>query len=116
MALLFWLASVALGGIAVIQMYEATRVVAALAIPIDPLQVVVSKKQVLLISRLALVALVFVWIIVVIWLLVRALKLLDAPRRLVRIFVPAVCVELVAIGLSSAVIAYLPGWILPGGA
>jgi len=96
-------------------MYEATRVVAALAIPVDPLQIVVSRKQVLLVSRLTLIVLAFVWVIAVIWLLVRAIKLLDTPRRLGRTFVITILVELILIGLSIATIVYLPGLALPGG-
>jgi hypothetical protein len=115
MAMLLWLVSAVLGGMAVIQAYEATRVVAALAIPVDPLQVVVSRKQVLLVSRLALVTLAFVWVILVIWLLVRAVKLLDTPRRLGRTFVPTLLITVIVIGLSTAIVLYLPALALPGG-
>jgi hypothetical protein len=113
--LALWLVCCVLGGIAVIQMYEATRVVAALAIPVDPLQAVMSRKQVLLVSRLALITLAFVWVIAVIWLLVRSLKLLNVSRRLVRTFATTILVELIAIGISTAIVDYLPGLVLPGG-
>jgi hypothetical protein len=114
MAGFLWLVSCALGGIAVIQMYEAARVVAALAVPIDPLQEVVSRKQVLLVSRLSLLTLAFVWTMAVIWLLLRAIKLVDEPRRLLRTFVVTILVALAAMGLSTAIVAYLPGLALPG--
>jgi hypothetical protein len=115
MAALLWFVFAALGAIAVVQAYEATRVIAALVIPVDPLQVVVSRKQVLLVSRLALIALVFAWLILVIWLLVRAFKLLDRPRQLGRVFLPAILFALLLMGLATAIVVYLPGLTLPGG-
>jgi hypothetical protein len=104
-----------LGGIGVIQIYEATRVVAALAIPVDPLQEVVSRKQVLLVSRLALILLTITWVIVIILLLVRYLRMDSAVRRTWRTFLLTTVIELIVIGLSTAIIYYLPGLALPGG-
>ena len=114
-ALLLWLVSSILGGVGVIQIYEATRVVAALAIPVDPLQEVMSRKQVLLISRLALILLTITWVVVIILLLVRYLRMDSAVRHTWRTFAVTTVVELIVIGLSTATIHYLPSLVLPGG-
>ena len=115
MMCVLWVVSCVLGGVAVVQVYEATRVVAALTIPIDPLQEVMSRKQVLLVSRVALVLLTFVWIVAVILLLVRYLNALSAGQRLWRIFAAATAVELAVLGLAAAIVYFLPSLALGGG-
>jgi hypothetical protein len=96
-------------------MYEATRVVAALTIPVDPLQEVVSRKQVLLVSRMALIMLTILWVVAIILLLVRYLRVDSALRRMWRTFAIITVVELIVIGLSTATIYYLPDLVIPGG-
>jgi hypothetical protein len=114
-AFVMWVISSVLGAVAMVQLYEATRVVAALAIPIDPMQEVMSRKQVLLVSRVALVLLAFVWIAAVIWLLVRYLRALEGSRRLWRVFAGTTVVELILLGVAVAVLYLLPGLALGGG-
>jgi hypothetical protein len=112
---LLWSVSSVLGGIGVIQVYEATRVVTAFAVPVDPLQEVMSRKQVLLVSRVALVLLTIGWIVAIILLLVRYLRVYSAIRRVWRVFLITTVVELIVIGLSTAIVYYLPGLALSGG-
>lgn len=110
-----WLVSCVLGGVAVVEAYEATRVLAALTIPIDPLQEVMSRKQVLLVSRVSLVLLTFVWITAVILLLVRYLRALSAGQRLWRIFAVTTAVELAVLGGAAAIVYFVPSLALGGG-
>ena len=110
-----WLVSCVLGGMAVVQVYEATRVVAALTIPINHMQEVMSRKQVLLVSRVALILLTFVWIAAVILLLVRYLRLLSAGRGLWRTFGVTTAVELAVLGVAAAIVYFLPGLALGSG-
>jgi hypothetical protein len=115
MMCVLWVVSCVLGGVAVVQAYEATRVVAALTIPINHMQEVMSRKQVLLVSRMALVLLTCVWIVVVILLLVRYLRLLSAGRELWRTFGITTAVELAVLGIAAAIVHFLPSLALGGG-
>jgi hypothetical protein len=115
-ALLLWLVSSTLGGVVVVQLYEATRVVAALAIPVDPLQEVMSRKQVLLVSRLALIFLIVAWVTAIVLMLVYYLRTLDAGRRMWRTFLIVVVVQAMILGLATAIVYVLPGLALSGGA
>ena len=56
-ATLLWLVSAVLGMIAMLQVYEATRVVAPFVIPIDPLQTVAHGPQVVFVARVVLIIL-----------------------------------------------------------
>ena len=111
-ATLMGLVSAALGMVAMLQVYEATRVVAAFVIPVDPLQTVASGMQVVCVARVALIVLAIGWLSAVIVLLDRYHDAAGDRRRLARKFLIVTTIELAVIGLASATIYALPGLAL----
>jgi hypothetical protein len=111
-ATLLWLVSAALGMIGLLQVYEATRVVAAFVIPIDPLQTTAHGPQVMLVARGALIILAIGWLVGVILLLEKHYDAAGERRSLARMFLITTVVELAVIGLATAIIYVLPGLAL----
>jgi hypothetical protein len=111
-ATLLWLVSTVLGTIAMLQVYEATRVVAAFVIPIDPLQTVAHGPQVMFVARVVLIILAIGLLSVSILLLEQYHDAAAEPRRLARRFSITTTIELAIIGLATAIIYVLPGLAL----
>lgn len=112
MATLLWLVSAALGMIALLQVYEASRVVAAFVIPIDPLQTTAHGPQVMFVARGALIILAIGLLSVAILLLEKYYDAAGERRSLARMFLITTAVELAVIGLASGTIYVLPGLAL----
>jgi hypothetical protein len=106
------LVSAALGMVAMLQVYEATRVVAAFVIPVDPLQTVASGMQVVFVARVALIILAIGWLAGVILSLEKYYDDAGERRRLARMFLITTAIELAVIGLATAIIHVLPGLAL----
>ncbi len=111
-ATLLWLVSTVLGGIAMLQAYEATRIIATFVIPIDPEWTVAHGPQVTVVTRLVLLILAITLLAVAILLLEKYFKAVAEPRRLVRMFSVTAAIELAIIGLANAIIYLLPGLAL----
>lgn len=111
-ATLMGLVSAALGMVAMLQVYEATRVVAAFVIPVDPLQTVASGMQVVFVARVALIILAIGWLAGVILSLEKYHDAAGERHRLARMFLITTAIELAAIGLATAIIYVLPGLAL----
>jgi hypothetical protein len=111
-ATLLWLVSAVLGMIAMLQVYEATRVVAAFVIPVDPLQTTAHGPQVVFVARVALIILAIGWLSGAILLFEQYHDAAGERRRLARMFLITTIVELVVIGLATAIIYVLPGLTL----
>ena len=111
-ATLLWLVSAVLGTIALVQAYEAIRVVAAFVIPIDPMQTVASGYQVVFVARAALIILAMGWIAGAVLLFEQYHDAAAEPRRLARRFLITTTIELAVIGLATAIIYVLPGLAL----
>jgi len=111
-ATLMGLVSAALGMVAMLQVYEATRVVAAFVIPVDPLQTVASGMQVVFVARVALIILAIGWLAGVILSLEKYYDDAGERRRLARMFLITTAIELAVIGLATAIIHVLPGLAL----
>jgi hypothetical protein len=111
-ATLLWLVSAVLGMIAMLQVYEATRVVAAFVIPIDPLQTVAHGMQVVFVARVALIILAIGWLSGVILLFDQYHDAAAERRRLARRFLITTTIELAVLGLATAIIYVLPGLAL----
>jgi hypothetical protein len=111
-ATLLWLVSAALGMIGLLQVYEATRVVAAFVIPIDPLQTTAHGPQVMFVARVVLVILAIGWLAGAILLLEKYYDAAGERGRLAEMFLITTAVELAVIGLASAIIYVLPGLTL----
>ncbi len=115
-ATILWLLSADLGLIAVLQLYEATRVISALIMPIDPMQTVVSQGKVNLVSRVMLIVLAVTWLIGVIILPNFYLKIArKSVRHLLTRFLMITVIELATVGLATLVIHRLPGLVLEVG-
>jgi hypothetical protein len=112
MATLLWLVSAALGMIGLLQVYEATRVVAIFVIPVDPLQTTAHGPQVVFVARVALIILAIGWLAGAILLFEQYHDAAAERRRLPRMFLITTVVELAVIGLASAIIYVLPGLTL----
>ena len=111
-ATLLWLVSAVLGMIAMLQVYEATRVVAAFVIPIDPLQTVAHGPRVLFVARVVLIILAIGWLAGAILLFEQYHDVAAERRRLARMFIITTTIELAVIGLATAIIHVLPGLAL----
>jgi hypothetical protein len=111
-ATLLWLVSTVLGGIAMLQVYEATRVVAAFVIPVDPEWTVAHGPQVTFVARVVLFILAITLLAVAILLLEKYHGAAAEPRRFARMFCMTTAVELAIIGLATAIIYVLPGLAL----
>jgi hypothetical protein len=98
--------------IAMLQAYEATRVVAAFVIPIDPLQTTAHGPQVMFVARVVLIILAIGWLAGVILLLEKYYDAAGERRSLARMFLITTAVELAVIGLATAIIYLLPGLAL----
>ena len=107
---LTWLICVALGVYAVVQAYEATRILAAVLIPKMPEQEVRWQHTIVALPSVAFILLVLLWIAGSVYLL----YIWYAPgksrgdRAIWIAFAEAVLIELVAIGLSMLIIRQLP--------
>jgi hypothetical protein len=104
--------SAVLGTIALVQAYEAIRVVAAFVIPIDPMQTVASGYQVVFVARAALIILAMGCIAGAVLLFEQYHDAAAEPRRLARRFLITTTIELAVIGLATAIIYVLPGLAL----
>jgi hypothetical protein len=111
-ATLLWLVSAVLGMIAMLQVYEATRVVAAFVIPIDPMHTTTAGFQAVFVARVALIILAIGWLSGVILLLDQYHDAAAERRRLARRFLITTTIELAVIGLATAIIYVLPGLAL----
>jgi hypothetical protein len=111
-ATLLWLVSAVLGMITVLQVYEASRVVAAFVIPVDPLQTVAHGPQVAFVARVVLIILAIGWLAGVILLLEKHYDAAGEPRCLAKMFLITTVIELAVIGLASAIIYVLSGLAL----
>jgi hypothetical protein len=111
-ATLLWLVSAVLGMIAMLQVYETTRVVAAFVIPIDPLQTVAHGPQVMFVARVVLIILAIGWLVGAILLLEKYYDAARERRRLAKMFLITTAVELAVVGSASAIIYVLPGLTL----
>jgi hypothetical protein len=111
-ATLMGLVSAALGMVAMLQVYEAIRVVAAFVIPVDPLQTVASGMQGVFVARVALIILAIGWLAGVILLFEKYYDAARERRRLARMFLITTAIELAVIGLATAIIHVLPGLAL----
>jgi hypothetical protein len=109
---LLWLVSVILGTIAMLQVYEVTRVVAAFVIPINPEWTVAHGPQVVFVARVVLIILAIGLLSIAILLLEQYHGAAAEPRRLARRFSITTTIELVIIGLATAIIYVLPGLAL----
>jgi len=113
-AILAWLVSAAIGLVAAMQAYEATRVLAALMIPINPDDTIASKHLIGLVPRVALVFLAIGWLAGVILLLRGYSEAAKEGRHLAVSFVKTTAIELIVLGLASAIIQWLPSLALRG--
>ena len=113
-AILMWLVSAAIGLAVAVQAYEATRVLSALMIPINPDDAFASKKLILLVPRVALTFLAMGWLAGTIVLLPSYSQAAGEGRRLALSFVRTTAIELVALGLASAIVYWLPPLLLAG--
>ncbi len=113
-ATLLWLVSTVLGTIALLQSYEATRVVATFAIPIDPRHTAAHGPRVTFVARVVLIILAISLLVVSILLLEQYHGAAAEPRRLVKRFFLTTTIELAIIGLATAIIYVLPGLVLGG--
>lgn len=113
-ATLTWLVSAAMGLAAVMQVYEATRVLALVMIPINPDDTVSSGYLILLVPRVALIFLAIGWLAGTISLLRSYSKAADEWRRLAVSFVKTTAIELIVLGLATAIIHWLPTLALRG--
>lgn len=111
-ATLLWLVPAVLGMIAMLQAYEATRVVAISVIPVDPMQTTAAGFQAMFVARVALIILAIGWLSGAILLLEKYHDAAAERRRLARMFLITTVVELAVIGLASAIIYVLPGLAL----
>jgi hypothetical protein len=114
LAILMWLASAGIGLAVAMQTYEATRVLAAIIIPISPNDAFASKQLILLVPRIGLVFLVMGWLAGSTVLLPSYTKAAGEGRRLAISFVKTTVIELVAFGLASAIVYWLPSLVLAG--
>ncbi|HUV94886.1 MAG TPA: hypothetical protein VMX14_08675 [Anaerolineae bacterium] len=113
-AVLAWLVSAVIGLAAAMQAYEATRVLAAVMIPINPNDTVASGYLILLVPRVALILLAIGWLAGIILLLASYSKVVGEGRRLAISFVKTTAIELIVLGLGSAVICWVPSLALRG--
>jgi hypothetical protein len=111
-ATLLWLVSAVLGMIAMLQVYEATRVVAAFVIPIDPMQTAATGFQAVFVARVALIILAIGWLAGAILLFEQYHDAAAERRRLARRFLITTTIELAIIGLATAIIYVLPSLAL----
>ena len=111
-ATLLWLVSTALGGIIMFQVYEATRLVFALLIPVDPEWTVSHGPQVILVSRVVLLILAISLIAVSILWLEKYNDAAAEPRRLARWFTVTTIIELSVLGLATMIIYVFSDQIL----
>jgi len=114
MAMLAWLVSAAMGLVAVLQVYEASHVLALVTIPINPDDTVSSAYSIELVPRVALIFLAIGWLAGVVLLLPHYAKDANKGRRLAVSFVKTTAIELFALGLASAIIQWLPSLALHG--
>jgi len=111
-ASLLWLVSTALGGIIMFQVYEVTRLVFTLLIPVDPEWTVVHGPQVTFVSRVVLFVLAISLIAVSILLLEKYQDSATEPRRLAKWFTVTTIIQLSILGLATMIIYVLPGPVL----
>jgi hypothetical protein len=111
-ATLLWLVSTALGGIIMFQVYEVTRLVFTLLIPVDPEWTVVHGPQVTFVSRVVLFVLAISLIAVSILLLEKYQDSATEPRRLAKWFTVTTIIQLSILGLATMIIYVLPGSVL----
>jgi hypothetical protein len=111
-ATLLWLVSAVLGMIAMLQVYEATRAVAAFVIPINPMQTTAAGFQAVFVARVALIILAIGWLAGAILLFEQYHDAAAERRRLARMFLMTTTIALAVIGLATAIIYVLPGLAL----
>jgi len=113
-AILAWLVAAGMGLVAVLQTYEASRVLAALVIPINPDDAIASKHLIVLVPRVALIFLTIGWLVGIIILLIRCTRVEVEWRGLVIDFAKTTAIEIIIIGLASIIVYWLPGLVLGG--
>lgn len=113
-ATLTWLVSAAVGLAAVVQAYEATCVLALVMIPINPDDTTASTYLIQVVPRVALIFLAMGWLAGTVLLLPSYCKAADEGRRLAVSFVKTTAIELIVLGLASAIIHWLPSLALRG--
>ena len=111
-AALLWLVSAAIGLVVVLQLYEASRVVAAFVIPYRPMETVASKYQVIAAARVILFVAAIAWIVFTVILLERYTEVAQEHRVLARRFLVTTIVQLAVIGLAALTMWGLPGLML----
>ena len=114
-ATLLWLVSTVLGGLAIFQVYEATRLVATFLIPVDPDWTVSHGPQVTCVSRVVLFILAISLIVVSILLLEKYQDAAKEPGRLARWFTVITIIELAILGLATTITYVLSGQIIGSG-
>jgi hypothetical protein len=114
MAVILWLVAAAIGLVTLLQVYEASRVVAVFVIPVNPLDTVAAKYQAVAAARVVLVAGAIAWLVGAIVLFERVLRVAEEPRRLAKLILVTVAIELVTFGLATLTIRVLPGLMLRG--
>ena len=111
-ATLLWLVSVVLGGIVIFQVYEVTRLVFALLIPVDPEWTVSHGPQVIFVSRIVLFILAISLIAFSILWLEKYQDAAAEPRRLARWFTVTTIIEFFVLGLATMIIYVFSDQIL----
>ena len=111
-ATLLWIVTAAVGLVAILQVYEASRIVAAVVIPYDPMQTVASKYQVIAAARVMLFVGAIAWIVATVVLFERYASVADQYRVLAKRFLVTIVVELAIIGLAAAAMWGLPALAL----
>ena len=111
-ALILWLVSGALGILALLQSYEATRLLATLLLPYDPINRVSSAYTVIIVARFMLILLGIAWLAAVVLLQDRYSKLAGDGRQLARYFGIVTAIELAVAGLALATLRLAPRLLL----
>ena len=113
-ALLLWLVSGGLGLLVTVELNEVMRVLAELAIPVDPMDTFGSRRLIAAVPRLSLIVLGIVWLIAVIYLFIRYSADAGNGKRYLRSFGRVTLIEVLLFGLAYAVIWGLPRLVLLG--
>ena len=101
LALIMWGVSSALGGGIVIQTSGALQILAALILPGDPLQEVLTRRQPLAVARFSLVFLAVAWVALTVVLLVRYIREAERPGKLWATFARVSAWQLVWLGIAA---------------
>jgi hypothetical protein len=111
-ATLLWLISTVLGGITMFYVFEATRLIVTILIPVDPDWTVAHGPQVIFVSRVILFILAISLIAFSILLLEKYHDAAAEPRRLGRWFAVTTIIELTVLGLAATIFYVISDQIL----